>query len=135
MPLFEWSEKLDIGIAEMNIEHKMILRYINEVHDANQSGASKRHVLTILEKLQQYTEKHFADEERLMKGMNFAGYETHCEIHRYLSTELTKWIGKYRAGDGQMPEAFMKFLKKWLTSHIMHIDRQYADAFHKRKAA
>lgn len=121
-----WSAELDIGVDDMNREHRDILDAINAVFDAHERGVSGTPMMTLIGRLQKITADHFADEERFLERIAYPDMATHKVIHTKLLTDLTKHSAAISAANGVPTPAFFSFLRLWLTAHIKVIDRKYA---------
>ncbi len=126
MPILEWSQGLDIGVNEMNDEHKKLLAIMNKLYDRNKAGAVKAELESIIQDLANYTVKHFSDEEAYMEKIQFPELSVHKIIHQNLLRTFAEQVEKFKKGDGKVSDGFFGFLKLWLTAHIQGIDTKYA---------
>ena len=55
MPLMNWTDKLSVGVAVIDDDHKKLVGMVNELYDAMQSGRGKDSLGRILDGLVQYT--------------------------------------------------------------------------------
>lgn len=134
MPIRDWDNSLDLGIKEMNDDHREILDYINRIYDRDRAGASKMEILGLLKDLSIFTMRHFKREEELMKSFDYADYKPHCELHKHLLSQLSRFTNEYAEGTEKIPPSLLIFLQRWLTTHIMNIDKKYAAVYAKRSA-
>jgi hemerythrin len=81
MPILEWNDALDIGVTDMNQEHKKLLALMNELYDKNASGATKASLSKTLNELAAYTTQHFADEEAYLEKIGYPELSKHKWIH------------------------------------------------------
>lgn len=131
---FVWSEKLMLGIREMDDEHKILVGKINTLVtylEQKDLSADNDAIFAAFSDLAQYTAEHFADEERFMQSIGYAEFASHKKIHQKLLAQVGKFGEsiKSRTLDDQK---LVAFLRNWLISHIMGVDMQYA-AHHKGK--
>ena len=127
MSFFNWGPQYDLGVSEMNDEHKIIIGLMNRLWEQNEAAAPRQVLIETLRKLDAFTAKHFADEEAHMESISYADIEPHRNIHRNILHRLTLFRQTFEAGTNrQIPEDFFEFLKDWLSAHIRHIDRKYA---------
>ncbi len=125
MPLMDWDSSLDVGVERMNREHQDILALMNEIYDVQQAGRQDLDVIRLVDRLGQVTIEHFRDEEAFMETSDYAGLESHKLIHQDLLRKFTGFAEEIRAGNGQVPDKFLTFLKLWLSAHIKGIDMKY----------
>lgn len=125
MPLMNWDNSLDVGVARMNDEHQQILALMNQIYDAREAGRAGPDVIRLVERLGQVTVDHFRDEEAYMQTSGYAGIASHKLIHKDLLNKFTSYAEEIKAKGGDVPEKFLTFLKLWLTAHIRGIDMKY----------
>lgn len=128
MPLMVWDDGLDVGVEQMNHEHKGLLELMNALYDAVQSGRSGPETLTLLGELERATKDHFAHEEAYMDRTGYAGAASHKQIHAQLLGKLEHHAANARAANGALDDTFFQFLRFWLSAHIRGIDMKYAPA-------
>jgi hemerythrin len=126
MPLMEWTEKLSVGVAQYDNEHKKLVGMVNELYDGMQAGHGKEVVGAILDRLIDYTKTHFANEEKAFVTLNYPDYLSHKAEHDALTRQVMEVQKKYKAGASVvLSMEVMSFLKNWLVKHIMGTDKAY----------
>lgn len=125
MSYFEWSDKLDIGVLEMNTEHKTLLGLMDKLHACSTSGSTHTEINAVLDELTAFTLKHFDHEEKYMAQIEYPGLKQHKEIHASLLKRFGFHRDEYNKIKGPLPENFFRFLKQWLSAHIQGIDCEY----------
>lgn len=123
---FEWNRNLDLGINEMNDEHKHLIAIMNHLHDEYAKKTSKEVLGPIVQELTNYTLTHFRDEEAFMARVGYPKLDTHKIIHKNLISRLESHVEAFKQS-GSLDPAFFEFLQFWLSAHIRGIDMQYAD--------
>lgn len=126
MAYFEWSDRLNLNVQDMDAEHKRLIAAMNHIYDLNDASAPHEAIKKAVGVLQDVTVQHFAHEEKLMESMGFPKLAAHKLIHKALLTDFSKHKAEFEARRGKMDPAFFTFLKGWLTAHIAGIDKQYA---------
>ena len=128
MAFFEWQDKYDLGVGEMNDEHKTLIHKMNGLHDLNESGASKNKIIEAYDDFTAYTIKHFTDEEQYMESIDFPGLATHKLIHKGLLEKVVAFGNDFKGSStGKFDDNFFSFLNVWLASHICGIDMKYGE--------
>lgn len=124
MTFFTWDPvKLDVGVALINNEHQNLIFLMNKLHERHAAGADKAELTKILTDLQDYTIKHFHDEEEYQASIGYPELEVHQLIHKDLLHILNKFARDYFASfSREVPTKLFEFLSMWLTAHISHID-------------
>ena len=65
MPLFLWKKSYEIGIDEIDNQHRKLVGIINELSDAMMVQKGYKAVPHILEQLTDYIQFHFTTEEEI----------------------------------------------------------------------
>lgn len=128
-PFFPWQDSLALGIEVIDEQHKVLVRLLNHLHDLIASHSPAQTIDAVLTQLADYTKFHFADEERFMQDMGYQDLPGHQEIHRKFIDEINGLVETRRRGQAIDGQALLEHLRKWLTGHIMGIDRKYAQIF------
>ncbi|MEZ4741656.1 MAG: bacteriohemerythrin [Bdellovibrionota bacterium] len=138
MAHFEWSKDLELEIAEVDNQHKEIVKHINIIASLNDDFVSGKNptvdaLLFAFDKLADVARKHFEEEEELMDIYQFPDMDSHKIIHRNLFARLSKFrIDAENEGFAIMIK-LLTFLNTWLKGHIMGVDTKYASHIHKSK--
>lgn len=127
--LIQWSEKIGVGVEELDEQHKVLVGLINSLNDAMRERRSHEVVRDIVRRLAEYTRIHFAVEESLMRILNYPDYELHKQQHQELTESVLDLAQKLDSGKLSISFELMYFLKSWLTKHIMESDKHYTDHF------
>jgi hemerythrin len=126
MPLMTWNDKMSVGIAAFDNEHKKLVGLLNELFDAVQSGKGKDALGKILDALIDYTKSHFANEERYLTQHAYPELAKHKKEHEDLAKQVLDVQKKYHAGaTATLSMEVMNFLKNWLINHIQGTDKKY----------
>jgi hemerythrin-like metal-binding protein len=123
MPLLPWNAKLEVGHSQIDSDHKKLVELLNRLHDAMQAGQARDVCGRILDELIQYTRVHFATEERLMAQHGYAQAATHKAQHASLVQEVVQFKSRFDAGSIALSVSLFKFLKDWLSNHILQSDK------------
>ncbi|MEZ4439613.1 MAG: hemerythrin family protein [Polyangiaceae bacterium] len=132
MTYFQWDSRYDLGVDNMNTEHRGLVNLMNRLYDQNAAGATHAELAATLGELERATVGHFASEERYQASIGFPGLSSHKRIHEQLLTSFGEHKAEFVAKGGGLSQGFFAFLKMWLAAHIAGIDRKYADHAHKR---
>ena len=127
MPLMAWNDKLSVGVAVIDADHKKLVGMVNELYDAMQAGHGKEALGKILDGLISYTGMHFAREEKFFAETAYPESVAHKKEHDDLVKQVLDVQAKYKAGGtGTLSLEVMNFLKNWLVKHIQGSDKKYA---------
>ena len=108
MAKLEWSERLSVGVPELDEDHQTLIQIINSLREHQAAEASPKAIDRCLNALVRYAELHFAREE----------FRADPEG----SSELV--------GD-----RLLEFLENWLIKHILVVDMDYKPLVEGKRAA
>ena len=126
MPLLLWGPMLEVGVKEIDTQHRKLVDLANELADAVRAGKGKEVLGKTLAELVRYTQTHFATEEKLMDQHKYPGTADHKQLHKDLVKTVSDFKAKFDKGDAALTDEIMNFLRDWLTKHIMNIDKALA---------
>ena len=129
MSLIVWHDGLSVQMKEFDIQHRELVRLINDLHDAMAQRKGSELLGKVLGSLVDYTKKHFAAEEKLMQQHSYPGYLSHKMEHDTLTRKALEIKTKFDSGKMVVSVELMNFLKDWLTKHIMGLDKKYSAFF------
>ena len=129
MAYMEWTRDLKSGIPVIDAQHKRIVEFIDELHDACQTRNAEetRHVM---EGLLNYTVTHFEFEEALPERASYPFLKAHRRIHEIFMKKVAEIRARSAKGEDVAPELPI-LLKGWLVSHITGEDRDYVESVKK----
>ena len=70
-----WTPALSVGVEMIDEQHKTWFDKAEKLFEAGRNRQAKEYIGELLEFLDSYTKKHFADEEEYMLSINYPGYE------------------------------------------------------------
>lgn len=124
-PLVRWRPQLMLGIPELDADHHRLVDLVNQADAAVRSGAPRLRIGEVLVALLAYTKEHFAREEKVMRALDFPGYDAHKACHDELVDQLKTVAAHFVDGDTNAVGAeTLKFLADWLVDHIIGEDLQ-----------
>lgn len=125
--LLAWSDKLSVGIQEIDEQHKVLVDLLNQLHQTilHQLGAEATRQK--MDKLCEYTKIHFAVEESILRILDYPDYAEHKKHHEQLLAQVQALRTKMESGDHFISFELLHFLKKWLTNHILEEDNAYTE--------
>lgn len=131
-PLIEWNDNFSVNVKAMDSQHKALVGYINDLHDAMREGRTQESVGAILDGLIDYTVTHFSKEEELMESYDYPGLEEQRREHQQLVREVSSFQSDFKAGKATVGPETMEFLKNWLIEHIGGVDKRYGTFFNQK---
>ncbi len=135
MALIEWNPALQLGVEEMDRQHRQLVKILSELHNSMLSGGHQRDLMRVMEELIQYTKYHFATEERLMAEAGYPGLASHRLKHQALTAKVEGYANEVIKGRATVSLRILQFLKDWLGKHILGTDKEFAEFAKARRAA
>jgi len=121
-----WDPSLDTGIRVIDEQHKGIVKFINQLHDAALTDDREK-VTDVLNGLISYTVSHFAFEEELLEQHNYRLIDAHKRVHEAFIKRINKYVAEHEQGKN-VARALSGELQIWLTNHIKNEDADYASS-------
>ncbi|WP_235893931.1 bacteriohemerythrin [Oceanidesulfovibrio indonesiensis] len=125
-PLITWSSDLSVGIDSIDDQHKVLVDLINELNEAMKQRKADSVILDILDRLKGYVVEHFAHEEKLFAKHGYPEARSHKDVHQKFVDKVLDFEKQLKSGSVTLSMEVMKFLKDWLTGHIMGTDKKYS---------
>ncbi len=122
--LVSWTADLSVGIDSIDDQHRRIVDYINELHEASQAG-NREIVGRIIDDLMEYTVSHFSFEETMMERAGYRFLAPHKKVHELFTRRVTEFRQRFALREDVASE-MQETLIKWLMNHIKNEDRNYA---------
>ncbi len=134
MSFMPWNQKFELGIAEIDEQHRNLVKLTNALHDEIIANGSRGAALgEILESLVDYTHNHFIAEEMLMETIHYVETVEHKSEHNRFTAKVLDLLTRYESGEPVALEV-LEFLKLWLIHHICRVDRAYLPYFKRHTA-
>ena len=125
MAKMSWDDSLNTGITIIDHQHRGIVDYINQLHDAALSDDREK-TTEVFQGLINYTTSHFAFEEELLEQNKYPLLGAHKRVHANFVNRIQKYYQAHQAGKN-VAKALSGELQIWLTSHIKNEDGDYAN--------
>lgn len=97
MSLLEWTNDLNTGIDWIDIQHRQIVQYINDLHDARLAGHADR-ISGIIDQLVDYTVTRFALEGEMMAKAGYPLTDAHKSVHERFVDKVASLRAQHHAG-------------------------------------
>lgn len=134
MALLAWDNTYCLNIPHIDEQHKRLMSFINELHEAMLRNEEHKITGKILDNLTDYIKEHFLAEEYLMEKSDFTfpdtpenqHYKKHKREHALFTEKITKMNRQYYEQKDYISVELLTYLVEWLLNHIVNIDKQYA---------
>ena len=127
--IFPWDTNFEIGITEIDQQHKELVRILNELaaHLANLSSPPTLN--RVFDELAAYADHHFKCEEAIW-ATHLSGDESLAEHRRTHDAFIDKVVALKELERGKplydVVQEIVAFLSHWLTYHILDNDKRMA---------
>lgn len=121
-----WTQNLSVGVKMIDDQHKMWFEKAEKLFEAGQNHRAKEYIGELLTFLDDYTKKHFADEERYMLRIHYPEYEAQKTAHAVFIEKLAKLQEDFNASGGSLLVLLNanQMVLEWLTNHISTMDKK-----------
>jgi hemerythrin len=126
MSLMIWGPMFEVGVHQIDSQHRKLFDLANELADAVRAGNGMLPLGKILDELVIYTQTHFTTEEQLMSQHGYPATAEHKGCHQELIKKVGEFKYAFHAGDTGIVDSALQFFTEWLTKHIMNTDKAFA---------
>lgn len=127
MKRIEWHPKLNIGVEQIDEQHKRLVQLANNLISAIQTGVAEDILEVICKELHEYTVFHFRDEELLMQEVGYPHLEQHQKKHREITDQVQAYLDALERDNNVPPQDVLDFMGDWLVEHIIYMDMKIGD--------
>jgi len=125
MRTIKWADDYNVGILEIDEEHRALADGLNTLFSICDNGCADSLIIDSLENLLTQTQRHFAHEEAIMRKVGYPGHDDHRAQHGNLVAEMEQIIEKYKSGvTSDLNAETMQLLEDWLLHHILIEDKK-----------
>ncbi len=121
---FDWQDSFAVGVAEIDEQHRRLIAAINDFYTALHYERSQEALAKLLKFLIDYIAMHFKTEEALMARHGYPGLAAHKEQHLAFTARVSQMAERYVSGKLLLSIEVTRFLRQWLSEHILHTDKE-----------
>ncbi len=126
MEFFKWKENFNIGIEEIDRQHRSFLELLNDCY-VKASGLGRSRIDPgMIAKLKEYATSHFDFEEELMRIKSYPDISSQKQQHRMFESLVSEFEAEHAAGKDESVESVFTFLRDWFLNHILEEDKKIA---------
>ncbi len=123
MPLIDWRQEFELGIASVDHEHKELIDLINDLHAGLEGDATPEMLSAFLGEIYARIAAHFALEEKVMRDVRYRGYDEHKADHEELLEAIREIMDDYEAGAfAELSDVLAERLRAWFADHFRDQD-------------
>ncbi|OGT12650.1 MAG: hypothetical protein A2342_08560 [Gallionellales bacterium RIFOXYB12_FULL_54_9] len=122
----EWHHDEELGIAEIDQQHRELLDIIKQLHQAVTVSHDHETSASLIHKLEKLIRDHFEFEERLMQQQHYPFAADHISQHnsfKYYFLRLKQEIEEHSEDPLYLGFRIKLLLADWLTNHAKRDDR------------
>lgn len=123
----EWMESLEIGVPEIDRDHKGLIEDANAITRALVDGQDRGAIIDSVARMEHDCTAHFRREEAILRRNRFAEREAHAAEHRRIEHEIAEIKSMLQTIDG--PEHLVRELalsfRTILIDHLLRYDLKY----------
>jgi hemerythrin len=125
---YQWDKSLETGNRSIDTQHKQLIVAVNNLIRTYESGKGKEELKKSLDFLNDYTIKHFFDEEQLQVQYKYPDYENHRKYHEDFKKEVRKLSVELimKGTSDALLKAVHDKIGGWLVTHIKGEDVKVA---------
>ena len=132
MTFMSWRKEYEVGVPQIDDEHRRLFSLINEYHDEHARGDTRAQIPRLLNQLVSYAEEHFQHEEKLMSDNGYPLLDKHRELHHDLVASVFAINERLAADPGRARTEILQLVKNWLVDHIIKNDIDIAEFLQRR---
>ena len=132
-----WKDSIEIGIPEIDRQHKEICGMLDDFYNACIQGKGDEEVLRLLDFLKKYTFEHFNDEEALQLQLSYPHLKKHKQQHdrfRKRMADIRQEISDWGVTTDTV-KTVNRMMTNWLIHHIMGCDADIKNYFNENMAS
>ena len=128
-----WTPDLEVGIAEIDDQHKELFGKINDLRSAIHEGKGAEMINTTSRFLADYVLEHFSKEEQVMNKIDYPDYQLHKSEHTAFMRDLVgfkKNLDRLQVEGGITSFLVIEMHRRlhgWLLHHIGKEDKAFGD--------
>ncbi|KAF5052785.1 Bacteriohemerythrin [anaerobic digester metagenome] len=124
-----WTPNLSVGVTQIDDQHKLLFEKAEKLFEAGKNNQAKEYIGELLEFLEGYTQKHFADEEKYMLSIHYPQYGEEKTAHAAFVAQLHKLRNDYNTSGSNILVILNanQMIVDWLTKHISIMDKKIGE--------
>jgi hemerythrin len=123
---YTWDGSLSVGHKMIDDQHKELFAKINGLLSAMYEGKGKDELKKAMDFLNNYTVKHFFEEEQLQKKYAYPDFENHHKLHEEFKATVREFSHELilKGISDELLQQVKRKIAGWLIAHIKVQDAQ-----------
>ena len=122
MTLLSWKPAYSLGIPSVDLEHREMIKMINQLYAGLGEKAEADDIEDALENIYAGIASHFALEERHMRDAGYAEYQDHKDQHEDLLDQIRDMMDDFERDPEAGREILQSCLSDWFGHHFATFD-------------
>ena len=119
-----WEPALAVGVEAFDQAHRELMERADALISAIADAGTGSGVRDVMDDLLECAVAHFAEEEQVLRQLDWPGIDTHQQAHYHLLRTLLQFKADLRYGRLAAEDA-AEFISDWVCLHIQREDMQY----------
>jgi len=132
--LVKWDKSYETGIETIDNQHRTLIEMIAKFQRGVFEGKTRDQLPSLLDRLITYAKYHFRWEEQMLEENQYPELEKHRKGHRMLTEQIVDFQKRLESGKVVAGAEVLRFLRHWITDHIVETDFRYARYFREKQA-
>jgi hemerythrin len=132
MPFLEWKETYNIGVKEIDNQHRGLFDIISKLFNTRSYEPDGKYFCLTLNKFVEYAQVHFSTEERYMQEAHYLKLAEHQREHEFFLTQVSQMARDVENKEPDIENKTLDFLKDWYLAHILGTDRDLEIPFREK---
>ena len=129
-----WSDTLNVGVPEIDAEHRQFVARVNELNKAIVECKDKPTVERLLDLMLMEAAHHFWHEQQLLAQWQYPQRAAHAAKHAELTAQFDRVMKEFERADVSFTWALKGLhIKQLLVDHLLQEDMKYRDFLRLRK--
>ena len=122
---FVWTDKLAVGVKEIDIQHRVLFAKINDLLKAIDSQDGCELIEGFFDFLEEYAGSHFAMEQKAMGVYRYPDMAAHLEQHKIFNRAISELRRSFKETGvtDKLTAELKKRLCDWLVDHVSEVDK------------
>lgn len=120
-----WFDDYQINVQQIDEQHKELFGRMKNLITCIINDSSPQELRSAIRFLENYTITHFADEEELMRSIDYPLYEFHKKEHEFFIKEIEYLkVIEQKGNSLHIILRLKNYIGEWMINHILKVDRQ-----------
>ena len=128
VPPLQWSDRLLLGLPEMDAEHREFVACVAALQQADASQVSP-----LLQALAEHAQRHFGAEDTWMRDTGFPARDCHIDEHAAVLKSVAEVQALVAAGNTAIVQSLADELARWFPGHADYLDSALSAWMNKRR--